>query len=329
MRKRMTWCIGDKFLGDEHPFGNFHELSEQDQKERKKVWRSKGDLVFQIIESFFTVGKNLGELDKKVKNIRFLEDEKSINLPRAYLPFLNQSFLFLEEHLSYLEKDKNPKAFKEFRTFLRYLLYAISEIDQIVSSIHIPSLPPTYYSFKDFVSFFSVLLEKPLDKKNFRRNAPHACSRHVKHVYHEYIKKRDEEDGERRVVEEKKPSPTQFSREEINVLSYLANKVRTHFWIDEVNYFPTCLPEDIREFATVLSLRDKVYGGDETIERVVQEFRDLCSALYQLKDEFQKFVKTTIPVTFIEGGKDDKKSRIKKFLQEGWFDEDCFDEDDF
>ena len=268
---------------------------EEKQKKRRKVWQLKGTAIAKLMKLFYSVRENTVKLNQKVREIRFFHSK----IDDSSLDFLKRSFDFLEKNIGYLEKDKNPNAFKEFRNHLENLLNSISEANELVGDIHIPPLPPTYYSFKDFLAFFSMLPEKVVEKEYVSRKPERAFTKHAHHFYHRYMKKADNEDYEIRADEKEKPSPTQFSHEEITVLHHFAVEAKEFFWRDGVDYFPSCLPEDIREFAAALSLLGEVWSEGKEVKWITQSLDNLNMDLQRFRKVFRNFIKQVIPMPFI------------------------------
>ena len=300
--KKMTCYRDHEFLEGEGLFSICHEWEEKEQKERRKIWRSKGKTIAEIMKLFYTVRENTVKLNEKVKDIRFFHRK----IEDSSISFLERSFSFVEEHIGYLEKDKNPNAFKEFRNSLTDLLDSISVANQFVSTIHIPPLPPTYYSFKDFLAFFSMLTERSVEKEDGFGGPKRAFRQHADYFYNRYMKKEDEEGAD----EKENPSPTQFSREEITVLHHYAVEAKEFFWRDGVDYFPTCLPEDIREFSAALSLLGEVWSEDRGVRGIVDSLDRLNVDLHRFRKEFRNFIKHTIPIPFTRDIKVDDECDI-------------------
>ena len=282
----------------------YRSWTRRNPKGRKQIWQSKGKSIAKIMELFFTLGANTLELNKKVKDISFLK----VALDDSSIAFLEKSFRFLENHFTYLEENKNKEAVKEFRDWLEDLLYKVSKTTDFVDAIHIPPLPTTTYSFKDFVSFLTMVKEKPVDEKFSKRRPERACMSHVNYFYRQYMKKAEPEEREYYLEDEEKPSPTQFSSEELAVLQNLAVEVK-HFFIDaDLEYFPSCLPDDIRDFVAALSLQCEFSGDDKDIERIHKAIEILDEDFSKFRNAFRNFVKHMIPIPYIEGKKKDSKS---------------------
>lgn len=285
----------DRLVGGFCP--SFFKVSrdEEKQKKRKKVWQLKGKAIAELMKLFYRVRENTVKLDQKVREIRFFHSQ----IDDSSIDYLERSFSWLEERVGYLEKDKNPHAFKQFRNSLNHLLNTISDANEMVADIHIPPLPATYYSFKDFLSFFLMVTEIPLKKDNFSRTPERELMHHAHYVYHRYMKNTNEEDGETYADEKEKLSPTQFRREEITVLHHFAVEAKEFFWRDGVDYFPSCLPEDIREFAAALSLLGEVWSEGKEVKWIIQSLDSLNMDLQRFRKEFRNFIKQTIPMPFI------------------------------
>ena len=289
----------------------YRELDEDTLKKRRKLWQLKGKPIAELMKLFYTVRENTVKLDQKVKDIRFFDSK----INDRSLSFLERSFSWLEEHAGYLEKDKNPDAVKQFRNSLENLLDSISEANELVADIHIPSLPVTYYSFKDFLAFFLMVTEESVDKEDLSRKPERAFMKHAHDVYQRYMKKSDKEDGETYADEKEKPSPTQFSQEEITVLHHYAVEAKEFFWRDGVDYFPTCLPPDIREFAAALSLLGEVWSEGKEVKWIVHSLDRLNMDLHRFRNEFRNFIKQIIPIPFI-GDTSPIKKCSEEFMDE-------------